>query len=377
MAKAQGKALGIVTYNDSRVYVEGLQAHRPIASFTFLGRYRLIDVPVSNMTNSGIDDIQVYVNGYPRSLFDHVGDGRMYNINSKHGSLSIVPLYKQDGALSGMYTSDLDSYNENIDKIEESGYEYVVIAPVNTVYTANYSDLLDKHIASGADISVVYANVNTAKTQNLGADTLILNKQGGVEDIDENLGNNETRALSLQTYIMKVDTLVSLVKEGLATSSMYWLKDIINDKTSDLDIRGIEFTGKFYIIDSLKSYFDANLAVLEPANMKDFSNPSWPIYTKSSDTAPAIYLPGGSATASLISNGAQIGGEILNSVIGRGAKIGTGAQITNCIIMPDVEIADNAILSNVIVDKHTKIVHKKELVGEASQPLYIGRREKI
>ena len=92
-------ALGIITYNDSSVYVEGMQKYRPIAAFSFLGRYRLVDFAISNMSNSGIDDIQIYVNGNPRSLIDHIGTGRHYNINSKHGHLSLVPVYK-DGASS-------------------------------------------------------------------------------------------------------------------------------------------------------------------------------------------------------------------------------------------------------------------------------------
>ncbi len=377
MAKSLGKALGIVAYNDSRVYVEGLQQHRPIASFNFLGRYRLIDVPVSNMTNSGIDDIQVYVNGNPRSLFDHVGDGRMYNINSKHGGLSIIPLYKQGGMGTGMYTSDIESYFDNIDKIKESGYEYVIIAPTNIIYAANYADIINAHVESGADISILYANVSNAKDAYINADVLNLNKQKGVEGIEVNLGKYKTRALSLNTFVMKVETLVKLIHDARAVSSMYWLKDIINDEVAELDIRGIQFKGKFYYIDSLKAYFDANLAILDVANMKDFSNPKWPIYTLSSDSAPAIYFTGGSAVASFVSNGSQISGEVTHSIVGRGVTIGKGCKIDNCIIMPDVEIGPNTILSNVIVDKHTKILHKKELIGESYQPLYIGRREKI
>ena len=377
MAKALGKALGIVTYNDTRVFVEGLQQHRPIASFNFLGRYRLLDVPVSNMTNSGIDDIQVYVNGNPRSLFDHVGDGRMYNINSKHGSLSIIPLYKQGGMGSGMYTSDIESYYDNIDKIEESGYEYVVIAPSNVIYTCDYSALVDQHIASGAEISVLYANVKNANDAYINEDVLDLNKQKGVLKIDTNLGKYKNRALSLMTYVMSVETLVALIHKARQISSMYWLKDIINDSADTMDIRGIQYKGKFYYIDSLKSYFDANLGILDPANMKDFADPKWPIYTLSSDSAPALYFAGGSAVRSFVANGCQISGEVSNSVVGRGTIIGKGAKIDNCIIMEDVEIGPNAILSNVIVDKHTKIVNKKELVGESFAPLYIGRREKI
>ena len=104
-------ALGIITYNDSSVYVEGMQKYRPIAGFSFLGRYRLVDFAISNMSNSGIDDIQIYVNGNPRSLIDHVGTGRHYNINSKHGHLSLVPIVADgvkidDGAVVGSPDSD-------------------------------------------------------------------------------------------------------------------------------------------------------------------------------------------------------------------------------------------------------------------------------
>ena len=103
-------ALGIITYNDSSVYVEGMQKYRPIAGFSFLGRYRLVDFAISNMSNSGIDDIQIYVNGNPRSLIDHVGTGRHYNINSKHGHLSLVPVYTDGG--TSRFTTDISCYAE-------------------------------------------------------------------------------------------------------------------------------------------------------------------------------------------------------------------------------------------------------------------------
>ena len=204
-------ALGIVSYNDSTVYVQGLQQHRPIASFSFLGRYRLVDVPVSNMTNSGMDDIEIYVNGNPRSLFDHIGDGRQYNINSKHGSLSLIPLYKETGLGTSIYTSDVESYYDNIDNIIETKHDYVIIAPVNYIYTTNYAELLQQHIESGADISMLYKTVNDANEKYINCDTLALNKQKGVEGIELNVGRYKKRDLSLLTYIMKKDIFVSLI----------------------------------------------------------------------------------------------------------------------------------------------------------------------
>ena len=107
-------ALGIITYNGLSVYVQGLQEYRPIAGFNFLGRYRLVDFPISNMTNSGIDEIQVFIKGNPRPMIEHIGDGRQYNINSKHGSLDLIPYYNEEGRGNPEFAPDVESYYNNI-----------------------------------------------------------------------------------------------------------------------------------------------------------------------------------------------------------------------------------------------------------------------
>ena len=204
-----------------------------------------------------------------------------------------------------------------------------------------------------------------------------MNKQRGVLSIEQNLGNYKSRYLSLQTYIMSKEIFKTLVEEAQETSSMYWFKDILNDKCVDMDIRGLNYRGHVYVINDLKSYYESNMQFLTEEKMKDINDPEWPVYTRTSDSAPAIYLNGGTATGSLISNGCEISGVVKNSIVGRSCKIGKDALIENCIIMPDVEIADGAHLKNVIVDKHSKITKKKDLAGLEEQPLYIGRRENV
>ena len=239
-------ALGIITYNDSSVYVEGMQKYRPIAGFSFLGRYRLVDFAISNMSNSGIDDIQIYVNGNPRSLIDHVGTGRHYNINSKHGHLSLVPVYTDGG--TSRFTTDISCYAENIHAVMENHNDYVVIAPANMLYKGNYEELLKQHIESGAEVSVLYQHVDNAKENYIGCDVLQMNKQRGVLSIEQNLGNYKSRYLSLQTYIMSKEIFKTLVEEAQETSSMYWFKDILNDKCVDMDIRGLNYRGHIYAV---------------------------------------------------------------------------------------------------------------------------------
>lgn len=368
-------AMGIIAYNDASIYVRGLEKFRPIAAFSFVGRYRLVDFPISNMTNSGMEDIDVYVNGNPKVLFDHIGSGRHYNINNKHGHVGLIPVYT-DGQRAE-YVPDVKLYAENMYNIEQDPNDYVVIAPVNIIYKANYSELLNQHVASGADITVLYKTVDNAKENYFNCSVLNLNSQHGLESIERNIGSTKNRNLSLETYIMSKEIFINLVKQARRTSAMYWLKDIVNDVAKSMDIRAVSYNGPIFPIYDLKSYFSSNMKMLKEENMKMFNDPDWPIYTRTNDSPPAIYLEGGTSSNSLISNGCTICGDVRNSIIGRQVKIGKGAVVDNCLILPGAEIGPNATLANVIVDKDARIIHRKDLAGYETDPLYIARRETV
>lgn len=368
-------AMGIIAYNNPSVYVRGLEKYRPIAAFSFVGRYRLVDFPISNMTNSGMDSIDVYVNGNPKVLFDHIGSGRHYNINNKHGHVGLIPVYT-DGQRAE-YIPDVELYYENLYNIQHDPNDYVIIAPVNMIYKANYNDLLDQHVASGAAVTCLYKTENNCKEEYINCDVINMNSQNGLSSIERNLGNKKTQNLSLETYIMSKDVFISLIKQARNTSAMYWFKDVLNDAAKGMDIRCVAYKGEIFPIYDLKSYYQSNMKMLKEENMKIFNDPDWPIYTRTNDSCPAIYLPGGKSKRSLISNGSQISGDVKNSIIGRGCKVGKGAVVDNCVILPDAEIGENAMLTNVIVDKGARIIHKKDLAGYEDDPLYIARRETV
>lgn len=169
------RAFGIINFAGNHIKVDGLQDFRPVGAFSFLGRYRIIDFPISNMSNSGIDNIEVFIRRKPRSLTEHLGTGRHYNINSKRGSLNIM--YTEHGQIGDIYSTDITAYMENIECLEEMPHEYVVIAPSYMVYKADYSEFLDAHIESGADISMMYHSVDNAKDAFLNCNALNINKQ--------------------------------------------------------------------------------------------------------------------------------------------------------------------------------------------------------
>ena len=219
-------ALGIINFSGHHIRVEGMQDYRPIGAFSFLGRYRAIDFPISNMSNSGIDQIQVYVNQKPRSLAEHLGTGRHYNINSKRGKLRL--LFSENGAENSLYDTDIAAYIENMECIEHSTCPYVVIAPSYMIYAQDFHDVIKTHIESGADISLLYHSVDNAKEAFLNCDVLNLNKQKGVLSIEKNRGTAKNRTIFMDTYVMKRELFIELVYKAKKLSSMYTLPQIIN-----------------------------------------------------------------------------------------------------------------------------------------------------
>lgn len=365
------KALGIINFSGNHIHVDGLEDYRPIAAFSFLGRYRAIDFPISNMSNSGIERIQVYINKKPRSLAEHLGTGRHYNINSKRGRLHL--LFSENGTENSLYDTDISAYIENMECIEEATAPYVVIAPSYMIYTQDFRELLLTHAESNADISLLYHTVDNAKDSFLNCDILNLNKQKGVQSIEKNRGTAKNRNIFMDTYVMKRDLFIDLVKKAKKLSSMYTLPQIINAYCDELDIRGISHRGYFATITDLKSYYDANLSLLDYKDAQTLFKEDWPIYTRTNDSCPTQYFNGSDVKKSVVSNGCLIGGTVINSVIGRGCTIKDGAVVKNCVILPDVVIEEGIHVENQVVDKHARILHMKELIGDPEQPGYIRR----
>lgn len=213
------RALGIISFSENHIWVEGMETYRSIPAFSFLGRYRVIDFPISNMSNSGIDRIQVYIRRKPCSLVEHIGRGRHYNINSKSGYLQMVFADSQEN--KDYYNTDIKAYAENLDRMVKASNTHVVIAPGYMVYTQDFDELLKVHEESGADVTLLYHKVDNAKEAFLSCDCLNLNKQKGVESIQRNNGTTKTRNIFMDTYVMKKEIFLDLVAAAQKASSMY------------------------------------------------------------------------------------------------------------------------------------------------------------
>ncbi len=369
------RAFGIVNFAGNNIQGNPMQAYRPTGAISFLGRYRVIDFPISNMSNSGIDSIQVYIRRKPRSLVEHLGTGRHYNINSKRGNLNL--LFCENGDENSIYSTDLAAYVGNLDAIEEMSEEYVVIVPSYMVYTADYEEFLQNHIESGADITLMYQNVDNAKDHFLNCQVLNLNKQKGVLSLEPNHGNVKNRNIFMDTYVMRKDLFMELVKKGRKISSMFTLNDIVNMACSELDVRGVSHRGFFASITDFTSYYNANLSLIDMKNAVTLFDKNWPIYTRTNDSCPTKYYEGASVKRSVISNGCLIEGTVENSVIGRGCVIKKGAVVKDSVILPGVVIGEDARIEAQVVDKSARIVHAKELIADPEKPGYVRRNDTL
>ena len=367
-------ALGIVNFSRNYIHVEGLQDYRPIGAFSFLGRYRVIDFPISNMSNSGIEYIQIYANKQPRSLVEHVGTGRHYNINSKRGDLHM--LFSETN-ITPIYDTDIAACINNMQYIKRAHQDYVIIAPSYMVYSMDYNELLENHMESGADITLVYHSVDNAKDNYLNCDTLDLNKQKGVLAIERNRGTAKSKNIFMDTYVMKKTLFIELVEKAHKISSMYTFAQIVNAECEELDIRGIAHRGYFASITDFKSYYDANLSLLDAKTRGTLFDEEWPIYTRTNDSCPTHYFEEASIKNSIISNGCIIEGSVEGSIIGRGCVIKKGAVIKNSVILPGAVIGEDVRVENFVVDKYAIVNHVKEILATPENPGYIKREDVI
>lgn len=352
---------------------EGINSTRSLASTSFLGRYAFMDFPLSNFANSGIDRMAVLVKKNLRSIIQHIGDGHIYNENSKLGGLSI--LYDEPYATSPTYNHDINNLIENswFLKSIPDDVEVCIIAPTHMIYKMDFRPYIDEHIKNNNKISIFYKQVDNAKSAFIGEYKIKVNDQNIVTDISKNLSTSDDANIYMQTAIIDKEVLKGLIHLGKRTSSLYTLNDVLAMIYKDIPIHAYKFDGYLRCFDSLKHYLDYSKEVLNPEIMKVYFDSSWPVYTKSYDTPPVKYGDHASVKQSFIANGCRIDGTVINSIIGRDVVVKEGAYIKDSIILSGSYISESTHLEYVVCDKEARIIHTKKIVGGDEKVIYIKR----
>ena len=370
------KAFGIVTSTPRRVKVAGLQDFRSAGAISVFGRYRVIDFPVSNLSNSGIDNIQVYIGGkYPRSLIDHLGTGRQYNINSKKGRLQL--LYCETDRRNEVYNTDVANYLANMDFLGRMTEEYVVITPCYMIFREDFSELLKQHIDSVEDVTMLYHKVNNARDHFLNCRVLTVDENANVTSLGGNHASKQIQNIFMDTYVMKRELFLDLIQKTANYSAAFSMSQMLESRlgSTDLKVLGVQHKGYFAAISDLDAYYEANMEFLDQKVTKSLFTADWPFYTTTTDACPSKLQEDSSVKRSVIADGCEIAGDVENCVIGRGVRIGKGAFVKNSIILSYCEIGPDVHIENEIVDKWTVIKRTKELVSPAGTVGFVRKSD--
>jgi len=380
MLNVNADALGIIFPNSYDALVPELVSERLMASIPFASRYRLVDFVLSSMANSGIDNVSLVVRKNYHSLMDHLGNGREWDLTRKNGGLNLVPPFSNRE--TKVYSGRVDALSSMIPFLQRQREKYVVMSDANLAFNFDFKALLDAHIASGADVTAVYARMP------IPADLLELDSvtdtlyytfdliEDRVAGIEVNSKDKGVENVSMNIYVCEREVLIRQISEAYLNGAIYYERDILKNSLDKLDVRGFQFDGYVANITSLRSYFEQSMKMLDEANVDALFGPS-PIYTKIRDDNPTRYLNGCRVKNVMSADGCVIEGEAENCILFRGVRIGKGAKVKNCVLMQDTVVEEGAVMEYVITDKSVLISRDKELKGTDTYPVYIEKHKKV
>lgn len=366
-----GNVLGLVFANMHDTTLGDMTKNRTMGSVMFGGRYRLIDFPLSNMVNSGISEVGVITKSNYQSLLDHLGSAREWDLARKKGGLYILPPF--GNVESTLYRGRIEAIYGAMSFIKHSRAKYVILSDCDVVTNIDYKPIVAAHIESGADITAV-AHTGVYSSDDIKTSTVFnVDADKNVTSVIINPDISGTCTTSLNVFVMSMDFLIETVNDAMARGNVSFERNILQEKCRELKIKIYEYDNYFSKLNSPESYFKSNMALLEPENARKLFVPKRSIYTKVSDNAPVKYDLDSKVSNSLIADGCIIEGEVENSVLFRGVKVGKGAKVKNCILMQGTVVGDNAELNYLITDKNVSICENHILTSSPQYPMYVGK----
>lgn len=369
--------LGIIFAHDKVDAMRELTENRTAASVPFGGRYRMIDFPLSSMVNSGIKDVGVVTKSDYYSLMTHLGTGKEWDLNRKKGGLAILPPSIGSRDVISDKSSKISVLMGIIDYIRSSDCKYILLSDANVIANIDYTELLEKHIEKQAYMTALYkSNVyEPAKFKNNAF--IDVDKDGRISDITINQDIQLHSNMLLGTYIIERGLLEFLVCQCVAHNKFDFERDIIQDMSQSLDIYACEYAGFAEKIDTLESYFKANLDLLNSDIRNELFNVGGEILTKVRDEVPSLFGEESCVKNSLVADGCVIEGCVENSVIFRNVKIAKGAHVKNCVIMQGTEIGEDANVEYCVTDSLVNISKGTTLRGAEAYPTVLPKGCKV
>lgn len=368
-------AFSIIFTENNESNLGDLTRLRSLAALPIAGRYRVIDFALSSLVNSGIINVGVSTQSNYQSLMDHLGTGKSWDLNRKYYGLFILPPFIRKDSFSINNSiqsqSDMEILIGLKSYISKSDQKYVILCNGNIVCNITFNDAIAAHIRNSADITIAYTEKNDNNYANY--HVLELDKNKRITDIQVSPKKPKSKNVSMGMYILEKSLLVEMLEDYSTHLEHLSLIEIIIKGMKKIKVYGFEFDGYIRRIDSIQSYFDCSMDLLEEKCRNELFNSDNRIYTKVKDNVPTKYGMDSKVSNSMVANGCIIEGAVENSILFRGVHIKKGSNVKNSIVMQDTLISEGCELENVILDKEVIIKDNNRLIGTSNYPIVIEK----
>ena len=345
----------------SRLHELTNKVAKPAVSYG--GRYRIVDFPLSNCANSGIDIVGVLTQYESILLNSYVAAGRRWGLDAKDSGVFVLPPREKADTNLDVYRGTADAISQNIDFIDTYSPEYVLILSGDHIYKMNYAKMLAEHKAKGADATIAVIEVPMREASRFGI--MNADEDGRIVEFEEKPEHPKSNLASMGIYIFDWKLLRKMLTADLKNpdSSHDFGKDIIPQMLQDgKNLFAYKFKGYWKDVGTIDSLWEANMDLLDKNNELDLDDSTWKIYTEDVTALPQYIGPDAKIKNAFITQGCIIEGEVTSSVLFTGVKIGAGAKVIDSVLMPVVEVEEGAVVQRALVADNVKI-GKEAVVG--------------
>ena len=354
----------------SRLFALTTKVAKPAVSFG--AKYRIIDFPLSNCTNSNIDTVGVLTQYQPLILNDYIGNGQPWDLDRLYGGVHVLPPYQGKNS-SDWYKGTANAIYQNLNFIENYNPDHVLILSGDHIYKMDYNEMLEYHIEKDADCTIATLTVPMKDASRFGI--MNTDKNMVITEFEEKPKQPKNDQASMGIYLFKKDKLREyLIKDELTEgSSNDFGKNIIPNMLNDgCRMVAYPFKGYWKDVGTIDSLWSANMDLIGNDPKFDIYDPAWKIYSRNVGIQPQYVGENAKIENSLISGGTEVEGTVINSVIGSTVKIGKGAIVKDSVIFSNVEIGDNAVINYSIIDENVKIGAEAVIGDEKSEDAKIA-----
>ena len=347
----------------SRLHELTNKVAKPAVSYG--GRYRIIDFPLSNCANSGIDVVGVLTQYESILLNSYVAAGRRWGLDAKDSGVFVLPPREKADENLNVYRGTADAISQNIDFIDGYSPDYLLVLSGDHIYKMNYAKMLAEHKAQNAESTIAVIEVPIREASRFGI--MNANETGQIVEFEEKPEHPKSNLASMGIYIFNWKTLRKLLIADMKDpdSNHDFGKDIIPQMLANGDkLYAYKFKGYWKDVGTIDSLWEANMDLLDKNNELDLSDRTWKIYTEDVTSLPQYIGPDAKIRRAFITQGCIIEGEVRNSVLFTGAKVGPGAKIIDSVLMPGAVVEEGAVVTRALVADNVKI-GKEAVVGSA------------